>query len=91
MTMWLWAIVMLGVVLVALVAHDLVQERHAIIRNFPIIGHLRYLLERIGPELRQYIVTDNDSGAGSMPRPNARTTRLDLAPTTGSRPKTITW
>jgi glutamate synthase domain-containing protein 2 len=61
MTMWLWAIVMLGVVLVALVAHDLVQKRHAIIRNFPIIGHLRYLLERIGPELRQYIVTDNDS------------------------------
>ena len=29
-------------------------------RNFPIVGHLRYLLESVGPELRQYIVTSND-------------------------------
>lgn len=42
------------------VIYDLVQRRHAILRNFPIIGHFRYLLEAIGPELRQYIVTDND-------------------------------
>ena len=41
-------------------AYDLLQRRHTILRNFPIIGHLRYLLESIGPELRQYIVTDND-------------------------------
>ncbi|MFV0527053.1 MAG: FMN-binding glutamate synthase family protein [Acidimicrobiales bacterium] len=40
--------------------YDLVQTRHAIRRNFPVVGRLRYLLERIGPELRQYIVTDND-------------------------------
>ncbi|MCH1512028.1 MAG: FMN-binding glutamate synthase family protein [Acidimicrobiales bacterium] len=40
--------------------HDLLQKRHAILRNFPIIGHLRYLLEKLGPELRQYIVADND-------------------------------
>ena len=40
--------------------YDLCQVRHAILRNFPIIGHLRYLLEKIGPELRQYIVADND-------------------------------
>ena len=40
--------------------YDLFQVRHAILRNFPIIGHLRYLLEKIGPELRQYIVADND-------------------------------
>lgn len=41
-------------------AHDLVQTKHAIIRNFPVIGHARYFLERFGPELRQYIVTSND-------------------------------
>ena len=35
------------------------QRRHAILRSFPVIGHLRYLLESVGPELRQYIVTDN--------------------------------
>src|SRR6187401_135140 len=41
-------------------AHDLVQTKHAIVRNFPIIGHARFFLERFGPELRQYIVTSND-------------------------------
>ena len=30
-------------------------------RNYPIVGHLRFLLEAVGPELRQYIVTDNDA------------------------------
>ena len=28
--------------------------------NFPVIGHMRFVLEAVGPELRQYIVTDND-------------------------------
>ncbi|NUP35355.1 MAG: FMN-binding glutamate synthase family protein [Streptomycetaceae bacterium] len=46
---------------VALVAaRDLVQKKHALLRNFPVIGHARYLVERIGPELRQYIVTSNE-------------------------------
>ncbi|HSM04889.1 MAG TPA: FMN-binding glutamate synthase family protein [Longimicrobiales bacterium] len=55
----LWLIVLLALLL-AVVAWDLLQKRHAILRNFPIIGHFRYLLEAIGPELRQYIVTDNN-------------------------------
>jgi glutamate synthase domain-containing protein 2 len=41
-------------------ARDLRQRRHAIIRNFPVVGHFRYWLEAVGPELRQYIVTSND-------------------------------
>ncbi|MFE7627583.1 FMN-binding glutamate synthase family protein [Streptomyces sp. NPDC057509] len=41
-------------------ARDLVQKKHALLRNFPVIGHARYLLERIGPELRQYVVTSNE-------------------------------
>ncbi|MCZ1005563.1 FMN-binding glutamate synthase family protein [Streptomyces lydicus] len=41
-------------------ARDLVQKKHALLRNFPVLGHARYLLETIGPELRQYIVTSND-------------------------------
>lgn len=41
-------------------ARDLVQKKHALLRNFPVVGHARYLLERIGPELRQYVVTSND-------------------------------
>lgn len=56
--MWiLWAV--LGLI-VAVAVYDVLQRKHAILRNFPVIGHLRYLLEAIGPELRQYIVTNND-------------------------------
>src|SRR3954449_1271676 len=44
----------------ALVVHDVTQKKHAILRNFPVVGHLRFTLERFGPELRQYIVTSND-------------------------------
>lgn len=54
---WVWVgLALLG----AIVLYDLFQRKHAILRNFPVIGHLRYLLEAVGPELRQYIVTDND-------------------------------
>jgi len=41
-------------------AHDLLQRRHAVLRNFPVIGHARFWLEAIGPELRQYIVAGNE-------------------------------
>jgi glutamate synthase domain-containing protein 2 len=46
--------------LAGLVGYDLLQRRRAILRNFPILGHLRYALEAFGPELRQYIVTSNN-------------------------------
>jgi glutamate synthase (ferredoxin) len=52
--------IVVGVVLVAVACFDLVQRKHAILRNFPIVGHFRYLLESVGPELRQYIVTNNN-------------------------------
>ncbi|MDW3220885.1 MAG: FMN-binding glutamate synthase family protein [Acidimicrobiales bacterium] len=60
MPWWLWVLVIVGGALVLLALYDVTQKKHAILRNFPIVGHLRYLLERVGPELRQYIVTDND-------------------------------
>ncbi|MET4079011.1 FMN-binding glutamate synthase family protein [Janibacter sp. UYMM211] len=44
----------------AVAARDLTQRTHAIRRNYPVVGNLRYALERVGPELRQYIVTSND-------------------------------
>src|SRR3954464_11825528 len=49
-----------GAALGGVAASDLVQRHHAILRNFPIVGHLRFVLESFGPELRQYIVTSND-------------------------------
>src|SRR5690554_3938823 len=45
--------------LLIVVLYDVVQKKHTILRNFPIIGHFRYILESVGPELRQYIVTNN--------------------------------
>ncbi|HEV2813385.1 MAG TPA: glutamate synthase-related protein, partial [Solirubrobacteraceae bacterium] len=49
-----------GAIVAGVAARDLTQRKHAIRRNFPVVGHFRYLLEEIGPELRQYIVTSND-------------------------------
>jgi len=49
-----------AIVLIGL--YDLLQTRHTILRNFPIIGHARYLLESIGPEIRQYFVESNTGG-----------------------------
>jgi glutamate synthase domain-containing protein 2 len=38
---------------------DIRNKRQTIKNNYPVVGHLRYLLEKIGPELRQYIVANN--------------------------------
>src|SRR5215467_8407000 len=51
-------LIVLGL-LITVIAFDLTQRKHAVLRNFPVIGHFRYLFEAIGPELRQYIVTSN--------------------------------
>lgn len=60
MSWWFWFLIIIFVLLIVVAIHDLTQRRHAILRNFPIIGHFRYLIEKIGPELRQYVVADND-------------------------------
>jgi glutamate synthase domain-containing protein 2 len=60
MSVWAWIGIGIGVFLLIVAIHDLTQKKHAILRNFPVIGHVRYMLEAIGPELRQYIVTQND-------------------------------
>jgi len=60
MTVGAWVGIGLLAFLIVVVIHDVTQKRHAIIRNFPVVGHLRYWLEALGPELRQYIVTSND-------------------------------
>ncbi len=46
--------------LAAVATHDLLQRKHSLLRAFPVIGHGRYAIEKIGPELRQYIVAAND-------------------------------
>lgn len=48
--------------LVALGVWDMIQTRHAVLRNFPLAGHMRYLLEMIRPEINQYFVESNHDG-----------------------------
>ena len=49
-----WPVLFLALSLVGL--YDLQQEHHSILRNYPIIGHLRFMLELIRPEIRQYFL-----------------------------------
>ena len=53
--------------------YDLVQRRHAILRNYPIVGHARFMLEAIRPELQQYFIERNYDG-----RPFDRDTRTSV-------------
>ncbi|MFC7488989.1 FMN-binding glutamate synthase family protein [Knoellia sp. CPCC 206453] len=46
--------------LAGVAVRDLTQKKHSLKRNFPVVAHARYFLEKIGPELRQYIITNND-------------------------------
>ena len=41
---------------------DLVQKDHAVLRNYPISAHLRFLLEEIRPEMRQYFFEGEKDG-----------------------------
>jgi glutamate synthase domain-containing protein 2 len=59
MEAWLLGGAVTVAVLGLLAVHDLVQRRHSIRRVYPLVGRLRYLLETFGPELRQYIVTND--------------------------------
>lgn len=57
----LWSFVLLGP-LIALFVRDITQTRHAILRNFPILGHFRYAFEAIRPEIMQYFIEGNTDG-----------------------------
>lgn len=60
---WGWWVLAAVVSLAAVVGvYDLVQRRHSILRNYPVLGHMRYLLESVRPELQQYFVERNFDG-----------------------------
>lgn len=56
---WLWPAAVFAV-LSLIGVWDLLQTRHSVRRNYPVIAHFRYLLESIGPEIRQYFI-ENDT------------------------------
>ena len=57
----LWSLVVLGPVFLLGVV-DLFHPRRAVLRNFPVIGHFRYLFEMIRPEINQYFIESNTDG-----------------------------
>lgn len=57
---WHWGLVVPPALLGMLGVHDLLQRRHAVLRNYPVIGHFRYLIETVRPEIQQYLV-DSDT------------------------------
>ncbi|WP_261569248.1 FMN-binding glutamate synthase family protein [Frankia gtarii] len=57
-----WVAVAVFAALLALAVHDVVQRRHAILRTYPVAGHLRFMLEKIRPEIQQYFVERNVDG-----------------------------
>ena len=57
-----WMVLGLCALLLGLGIHDVRQTPSSILRNYPVIGHLRFLLEFIRPEMRQYFI-ESDSEA----------------------------
>ena len=67
---WFLLLEILFVPLVIIGLWDYTQPRHSILRNYPILGHMRFIVEDMGPELHQYLVENSEDG-----RPFNRDTR----------------
>ncbi|MFE9636124.1 FMN-binding glutamate synthase family protein [Streptomyces sp. NPDC006463] len=67
---WWWAAAGPLLLLASVAAYDALQRRHAVLRNYPLLGHLRFALEALRPEIQQYFVERNFDG-----RPFDRDTR----------------
>ena len=66
---WLIAVVPFGA-LALLATYDVFQPRHSVLRSYPLLGHMRYLLEAVRPEMQQYFIERDYDG-----RPFDRDTR----------------
>lgn len=60
---WTWFLLLVTVPIFIVGVLDMLQSKHAIRRNFPVIGHMRYFFEMIRPEINQYFVESNTDGA----------------------------
>ena len=56
MPWWVW---LLAVLVIITIRDIFFNKSHTITHNFPLVGHIRYMLESIGPEIRQYLVASN--------------------------------
>ncbi|MDR2308817.1 MAG: FMN-binding glutamate synthase family protein [Paucimonas sp.] len=57
---WLWPFTAISALLSLVGLNDLRQRHHAVRRNYPILGNIRYLIETIRPEIRQYLIEGDD-------------------------------
>ena len=51
----------MAALLIPVIIYDFLQTKHAILRNFPLLGHIRYVLEFFRPEIQQYLIASNES------------------------------
>jgi len=49
-------------ILLVIGVYNIIQEKHAILRNFPVLGYFRYLFEMIAPEIQQYFIERSTDG-----------------------------
>ena len=69
-----WLFLTIPLLLIALLgSYDLLQRRHSILRNYPVLGHFRFLLEFIRPEIQQYFIERDTDGT-----PYDRSTRTTI-------------
>ncbi|MCH7904312.1 MAG: FMN-binding glutamate synthase family protein [Armatimonadetes bacterium] len=59
---WVWWFMLLVGPYVLIGIHDMVQRDHSLLRNYPVIGHGRYVMELVRPEIQQYFVESNLDG-----------------------------
>ncbi|GAA4683299.1 FMN-binding glutamate synthase family protein [Gordonia humi] len=60
---WWWLVLTAALAAVALIgSYDLLQRSHNILRNYPVLGHFRFLMESIRPEIQQYFIERDDDG-----------------------------
>ncbi|MFK0087124.1 FMN-binding glutamate synthase family protein [Pseudomonas sp. NPDC090755] len=57
---WLWPLTLICTLLSLVGLNDLRQTHHSVRRNYPILGNIRYLIETIRPEIRQYLLEGDD-------------------------------
>ncbi len=60
---WAWLAAIPFAILTVLGLRDLGQVKHSIQRNYPVIGHIRWWVEAVRPEIRQYLIEADEEAA----------------------------
>lgn len=58
----IFVVLILLIIVIRLFLLDRTQKQHPILRNYPVLGRIRYFFEKIGPELRQYFFNNDLEG-----------------------------